>query len=132
MITVSFILWNFGILGMACIHWKGPLILQQAFLIFTCVQMALIFIKYLPEWTTWVLLAFISIWGKLILFFDMPNFTIYHHMIFLDLIAVLCPFGPLRYLVETARSRNDTLFPAMVYSCIFNFFCKNHTFNKII
>ncbi|KAF1803915.1 Presenilin-domain-containing protein [Mucor lusitanicus] len=48
----------------------------------------------LEQWTTWILLGLLAVW---------------------DLIAVLCPFGPLRLLIESSRNQQREV-PALLYS----------------
>uniref|UniRef100_A0A183CN65 Presenilin n=1 Tax=Globodera pallida TaxID=36090 RepID=A0A183CN65_GLOPA len=88
---------------MVCIHWKGPLRLQQFYLVVMCALTALMFLKHLPDWTVWTVLVMLSIW---------------------DLVAVLCPKGPLRVLVETTQDRNETFLSGLVYSCAFKYIIK--------
>ena len=67
-ITTTIIVWNIGMGGIFCIHWKGPLILQQAYLILISALAALTIIKFLPGWTTWTVLGVLIVWGRLLSF----------------------------------------------------------------
>ncbi|KAF9914847.1 hypothetical protein BX616_007443 [Lobosporangium transversale] len=92
-LTMSFALWNFAVTGLLSVFWKGPMWLQQVYLTIMSSLMAFS-LTGLAEWTTWMLLALLVVW---------------------DLIAVLCPFGPLKILVESSRNQNQEV-PALLYT----------------
>lgn len=95
--SVGFFVYNFMVLGLIVILSKGPLLVQQSYLVVESSFMALILIKLLPAWTLWVVLCLIPIW---------------------DLVAVLAVIGPLRILVETAKERKEGLQPGLVFATI--------------
>merc|ERR1711916_283908 len=89
------ILWNFATVGLAAIFWRAPLLLQQIYLLISSAFLATMFYALLPTWTTWVVLGAVALY---------------------DIVAVLCPKGPLRMLVETAQERPDQPLPGLLYS----------------
>ncbi|KAF8936841.1 Presenilin-1 [Haplosporangium gracile] len=92
-LTMAFALWNFSVTGLISVFWKGPMWVQQMYLTVMSSLMAFS-LTGLAEWTTWMLLALLVVW---------------------DLIAVLCPFGPLKILVESSRNQNQEV-PALLYT----------------
>jgi presenilin 1 len=62
-VTLIFFLWNFSIVGLLMVFYKGPLWLQQAYLVVISSLMAYSFTR-LPDLTTWVLLGLLAVWGK--------------------------------------------------------------------
>ena len=93
-ITVFFCLWNFTIVGIVALFFEGPPLLQKAYSIVIGSMMAYA-LSDLPELVTWILLAFLAIW---------------------DLVAVLCPFGPLRILIESAQRQGTEIPNALIYT----------------
>ncbi|KAJ3341357.1 Presenilin-1 [Gonapodya sp. JEL0774] len=93
--SAVFMIWNLAIGGVLVIFWKGPLWVQQWYLVFMSSLMAFSFTG-MAEWTTWILLGFLAVW---------------------DLFAVLSPYGPLRILVESSRSQNRDV-PGLLYTAM--------------
>jgi presenilin 1 len=88
----SFLMWNFAVVGVRVVFWPAPAIIKQSYLVIISVLLAWSLTK-LPEWTTWSVLAAVSVW---------------------DLVAVLTPSGPLKGLVEESQRRNEPI-PGLVY-----------------
>jgi len=93
-ITLIIFMFNLSIVGVIVIFWKGPARIQQGYLILMSSLMAFS-LTGLADWTTWILLALLACW---------------------DLIAVLCPFGPLKMLVEHSDSNKQMIPQALIYS----------------
>jgi presenilin 1 len=62
-ISLAFFLWNFVNMGLACMFWKGPMLLQQIYLVLMSSMMAFN-LSRLDALVTWILLSFLAVWGN--------------------------------------------------------------------
>ena len=88
-----FLLANFAMGGLMAIFWRGPLWLQQVYLVIVSAILAVVFTR-LPEVTTWVVLCAVALY---------------------DLYAVLTPKGPLKHMITLAEERKQAI-PGLIYS----------------
>eukprot|EP00736_Rhodelphis_marinus_P003203 Rmarinus@m.397 len=91
-ISFLFMMYNFTVVGLLLIFWRGPAVVKQSYLVIISALMAWTF-SYMPSWSGWALLVALAIY---------------------DLISVLSPCGPLRLLVNEMTSSGQML-PGMIY-----------------
>ena len=71
-LTFAFVIWNFSVVGLWVLFKSGPLLVQQGYLIILSALMAFVFTQ-IDEWTTWLLLVLLVLWGKSGLLFILPS-----------------------------------------------------------
>jgi presenilin 1 len=92
-ISFLFLLYNVSTTGVITIFfWPAPLPIKQAYLV-AIGALVSYWLTRIPSWTTWALLIGMALY---------------------DIVAVLCPGGPLKMLVEMASNSNQSI-PALVY-----------------
>jgi len=92
---VHYVLYNVELYDrrLFAIFGRAPLGLQQAYLVIVSAVSAISLLR-LPSWTTWTVLNVVAVY---------------------DIIAVLCPAGPLRLLIDMATERGEEI-PALIYT----------------
>jgi len=91
-ITFHVVLWNFAVGGVVTVFYHAPRFVNQGYLIVMSAIVSDVIAK-VAGGATWIILIAFVVW---------------------DLYAVLSPSGPLRQIVEIAKSRKEKL-PALVY-----------------
>eukprot|EP00754_Rhynchopus_humris_P027071 Rhum_TRINITY_DN15061_c1_g1::Rhum_TRINITY_DN15061_c1_g1_i1::g.133581::m.133581 len=89
-LTFCVVVYNFTVVGLVCIYYRGHPSLTRCYHIATSAVLAW-YMTRLPEWTTWCLLSTVALY---------------------DIFAVMC--GPLKVLVEESARREEPI-PALVY-----------------
>lgn len=92
LLTMGFVTWNFGVVGLLTVFYYSHPRLLQFYLVVLSVIVGWM-LSRLPEWSSWSILLFVALY---------------------DIVAVLCPKGPLRMLLEAAEERNEPL-PGFIY-----------------
>lgn len=91
-VTIGIVTWNFGVVGLVSVFYYSHARLLQVYLVVLSVIIGWMLTR-LPEWSSWSILLFVAIY---------------------DIVAVLCPKGPLRMLLEAAEERKEPL-PGFIY-----------------